>query len=189
MLEIGRAGYLEIIMRFGPVAVALSLMLATASSVGLSQRPDSQIDPRSMALLRDGQLALAAGRFDDAENTLESALAVDPRNRGAYVAIGQVARKQGLPGKAIRMYGNALALEPNDPVALAEQGEAMVQRGAVVRAKANLAKLQGLCKKGCAQAVELAAAIAKGPPVAVVTAQANDKVPPKGQEQTTTTKP
>jgi tetratricopeptide (TPR) repeat protein len=141
-----------------------------------------------MALLRDGQLALAAGRLDEAENTLETALAVDPRNRGAYIAIGQVARQQGLPGKAIRMYGNALALEPNDTLALAGQGAAMVQRGAVVRAKANLAKLQGLCKKGCAPATELAAAIAKGPPVAVVTAQANDKVPPKGQE-TTTTKP
>src|SRR5580698_7562740 len=99
-----------------------------------------------MALLHDGQVALAAHRLEDAENTLESALAVDPRNRGAYLAIGQVARQQGLPGKAIRMYGNALALEPNDPVALAGQGEAMVQRGAVVRAKANLAKLQGLCK-------------------------------------------
>ena len=173
-------------MRFGPVAVALSLMLATASSIGIGQRPDNQIDPRSMALLRDGQAALAAGRLDDAEDALETALAVDPRNRGAYVAIGQVARKQGLPGKAIRMYGNALALEPNDLVALAGQGEAMVQRGAVTRAKANLAKLQGLCKKGCAPATELAAAIAKGPPAPVVTAQATDKVPPKGQEMITT---
>jgi tetratricopeptide (TPR) repeat protein len=188
MLATGRSPYLEIIMRFGPVAVALSLMLATASSIGLGQRPDNQIDPRSMTLLRDGQTALAAGRLEEAENALETALAVDPRNRGAYIAIGQVARQQGLPGKAIRMYGNALALEPNDTVALAGQGEAMVQRGAVTRAKANLAKLQGLCKKACAPAIELAAAIAKGPPVAVVTAQATDKVPPKGQE-TTTTKP
>jgi len=186
MVEIGRSPYLEIIMRFGPLAIALSLMLATASSIGFGQRPDSQIDPRSMSLLRDGQTALAAGRLDDAENALETALAVDPRNRGAYIAIGQVARQQGLPGKAIRMYGNALALEPNDAVALAGQGEAMVQRGAVTRAKANLTKLQGLCKKGCPQIAELTAAIAKGPPVAVVTAQATDKVPPKGQESTTT---
>ncbi len=175
-------------MRFGPVAVALSLMLATVSSIGLGQRPDSQIDPRSMALLNDGQVALAAGRLEEAENILETALAVDARNRGAYIALGQVARKQDLPGKAIRMYGNALALEPTDTVALAGQGEAMVERGAVVRAKANLAKLQGICKKACAPATELAAAIAKGPPAAVVTAQATDKVPPKGQE-TTTTKP
>ena len=80
---------------------------------------------------------------DEAENTLETALAVDPRNRGAYIAIGQVARQQGLPGKAIRMYGNALALEPNDTVALAGQGEAMVQRGAVTRAKANLDQAPG----------------------------------------------
>jgi cytochrome c-type biogenesis protein CcmH/NrfG len=179
---------LEIIMRFGPVAVALSLMLATVSSIGLGQRPDSQIDPRSMALTREAQTALAAGRLDDAENTLETALAVDPRNRGAYITLGQVARQQGLPGKAIRMYGNALGLEPSDIVALTGQGEAMVQRGAVERAKANLTKLQTLCKKGCTQVTDLTAAIAKGPPAEVVTAQASDKVPPKGQE-TTTTKP
>lgn len=172
-------------MRFGPLAVALSLMLATASSVVMGQRPDNQIDPRSLSLLRDGQAALAAGRYEDAENSLETALAVDPRNRAAYLVLGQVARQQGLPGKAIRMYGDALVLEPNDPQALAGQGEAMVQRGAVERAKANLTKLQGVCKKGCAAASELAAAIAKGPPAAVVTAQASDKVPPKGEEETT----
>jgi hypothetical protein len=84
------------------------------------------------------------------------------------------------------MYGNALVLEPNDPQALAGQGEAMVQRGAVARARENLAKLQGLCKKGCPQVAELTAAIAKGPPAAVVTAQASDKVPPKGDEDATT---
>jgi tetratricopeptide (TPR) repeat protein len=187
MLGVARPQVLEIIMRFGPVAVALSLTLATASSVCLGQRPDSQIDPRSLSLLRSAQTAIAAGRLDDAEDLLETALAVDPRNRAAYIEIGQVARRQGLPGKAIRMYGNALALEPNDLVALAGQGEAMMQRGAVVRAKANLAKIQGLCKKGCVQLSELSAAIAKGPPPAVMTAQAApDKVPPKGQESTTT---
>ena len=172
-------------MRFGPLAIALSLMLATASSIGFGQRPDSQIDPRSMSLLRDGQTALAAGRLDDAENALETALAVDPRNRGAYIAIGQVARQQGLPGKAIRMYGNALALEPNDAVALAGQGEAMVQKGAVERARVNLARINQLCKGACPQAAALNAAIAKGPPVEVAAAQTNTKVPPKGQEEKT----
>ena len=174
-------------MRFGPVAVALSLMLATVSSIGLGQRPDSQIDPRSMALLAKGQAAQAAGNLDAATDALETALAVDPRNRVAFVTIGQVAEARGLPGKAIRFYREALLLEPNDvPGAEAGQGEAMVQRGAITRAKANLAKLQALCKKACAPATELAAAIAKGPPAAVVTAQASDKVPPKGQDATTT---
>ena len=49
--------------------------------------------------------------------------------------------------------------------------------------KANLARIRTMCKGVCPPADTLAAAIAKGPPVAVRTAQASDKVPPKGQEQ------
>ena len=65
---------------------------------------------------------------------LETALAVDPRNRGAFVDLARVAEKQHLFGKAIRMTSKALLLEPNDPDAIAVQGEAMVEMGAVARA-------------------------------------------------------
>jgi len=173
-------------MRFSPIAVALSLALATVSSVGQSQRPDDQINPRSIALLQQGEAARKAGNLNAATDALETALAIDPRNRAAYIALGRVAQAQALPGKAIRMYREALALEPNDVAALGGQGEAMVQKGAVERAKANLAKIKALCKADCAPATQLAAAIAKGPPAAVVTAQATSAVPPKGEEAATT---
>jgi Tfp pilus assembly protein PilF len=176
----------ELLMRFSPVALVLALGLATLSSSSFGQRRDDQIDPRSMALLRQGEALRAAGNFTGAEDMLESALAIDPRNRGAYVALARVAQGQGLPGKAVRLYRDALALDPNDLTALAGQGEAMVQKGAVERARVNLARINQLCKNGnCPQAVALNAAIAKGPPAAVVTAQATTKVPPKGQEEQT----
>ncbi|MDB5690931.1 MAG: hypothetical protein JWL91_2807 [Sphingomonas bacterium] len=173
-------------MRFSPIAVALSLSLAVVSSAGQGQKADDQINPRSLALLQQGEAARRAGNLVAANDLLETALAVDPRNRAAFVALGHVAQAQQLPGKAIRFYREALVLEPNDPAALGGQGEAMVQKGAVERAKQNLAKLQAVCKAGCPAASQLAAAIAKGPPVAVVTAQATTIVPPKGQEATTT---
>jgi len=92
---------------------------------------------------------------------------VDPRNRAAFVSLGQVAEERGLPGKAIRLYREALLLEPNDVSALKGQGEALVAKGAVARAKDNLAKIRTLCgKAGCADATVLAATIAKGPPIA-----------------------
>ena len=98
---------------------------------------------------------------------LESALAVDPRNRGAFVDIARVAEKQHLFGKAIRMTNKALVLEPNDPDAIAVQGEAMVEMGATARAQENLQKLQTICRgKGCPQVAELSAAITRGPTVA-----------------------
>ncbi|WP_156679197.1 tetratricopeptide repeat protein [Sphingomonas profundi] len=173
-------------MRFSPVAVALSLTLAIASSAGQGQRPDDQINPKSVALVQQADAARRAGNLVGANDLLETALAVDPRNRAAFIALAGVARQQELPGKAIRLYREALALEPNDTAALAGQGEAMVQKGAVERARANLARIKTLCKVDCAPATELSAAIVKGPPPAVVTAQATTVVPPKGKEATTT---
>ena len=172
-------------MRFTPPVIALGLALLTVSSQGVGQKPDDAINPRSTALVKQADGLRASGDLSGAQDLLETALAVDPRNRDAYIALGRVAQAQALPGKAIRFYNDALALKPDDVNALSAQGDAMVQRGAMERAKANLARIQTLCKTSCAPATTLAAAIAKGPPAAVQTAQANDKVPPKGQERTT----
>jgi Tfp pilus assembly protein PilF len=163
---------LELFMRFSPPAVALALALATVSSVGHSQRPDDVIDPRSVMLVTQARADLAAGRTDAANDALESALAVDPRNRAAFGLMASIAQGQGLPGKAIRLYREALMIEPNDVGALAGQGEAMVQKGAMTKAKENLTKIKSLCgAKSCADGVRLSAAIDKGPPVVVQAAQ------------------
>lgn len=160
-------------MRLTPIALSVALALATMATAGHGQRPDDQIDARSIALMQQGQALTAAGRYSEAIDSLETALAVDPRNRQAYVALARVAQAQKLPGKATRLYGEALKLEPNDVGALAGQGEALVQRGAVERAKRNLERIKSLCKDPCPQATTLAAVIAKGPPPEVVTARAN----------------
>jgi Tfp pilus assembly protein PilF len=170
-------------MRFSPAAVALALVLATVSSSVESQKPDDQIDPRSVALVAKAEAARGAGQLSQAQDLLETALAIDPKNRGAYIAMGHVATAQALPGKAVRFYREALTIDPNDVAALSGQGVALVERGAVERAKANLAKIRTLCKADCAPAATLAAAITKGPPPPVVTAQNNTTVPPKGKEE------
>ncbi len=131
-----------------------------------SQKTDDQILPRSMEMLRQGETLLAAGRFAEADDVLETALAVDPRNRAAFVLMARVAQKQKLFGQAIRFTNKALALEPRDRDALVVQGEAMVELGALPRAKDNLVKLQKLCPSGCQQLAMLSAAINRGPTVA-----------------------
>ena len=156
-------------MRISLVSAAAALALLSVSTSLNAQRADDQIDARSVALLERGKAARAAGDLDTANGLIESALAVDPRNRAGYLALAEIARAQGLPGKAIRFYREALTLEPNDQAALRGQGEAMVQKGAVERARENLARLKTLCGN-CADATQLAAAIAKGPP-ATATAQ------------------
>jgi Tfp pilus assembly protein PilF len=169
-------------MRPIPVAVAAALAIAAVTSGAGAQRPDSQINPKSLALLQEGEAQRAAGNFTASAEMIETALALDPRNRAAYVALARTAQAQGLSGKAIRLYREALALEPNDLAALSGQGEALVSKGAVERAKLNLTRIRSLCKAECAPATTLAAAIAKGPPPAVVAAQSATTVPPKGKE-------
>ena len=134
---------------------ARSLLIGAAglalAAPAVSQRADDQILPKSVELQRQAREAVAAGKFEQAEDLLETALAVDPRNRGAFVDIARVAEKQHLFGKAIRMTNKALLLEPNDPDAIAVQGEAMVEMGATARAQANLQKLQAICGRRAAR--------------------------------------
>ena len=106
----------------------LSSALPLAAPVA-GQRADDQILPKSVELQRQAQRRSPPASSTQAEDLLETALAVDPRNRGAFVDIARVAEKQHLFGKAIRMTNKALLLEPNDPDAIAVQGEAMVEHG------------------------------------------------------------
>lgn len=152
-----------------------SLAAAVLAAPLASQRPDDQIHPRSVELMRQGEALLASGKFVEADDALEASLTVDPRNRTAFVVMARVAQKQRLFGQAIRFTNRALALEPRDLDALAVQGEAMVELGAVPRARDNLAKLQKLCPSGCKQLTTLSAAISRGPSVASLKAPAIPK--------------
>jgi Tfp pilus assembly protein PilF len=154
-------------MRLVPRILIISLAAVALAGPVTAQRADDQLQPRSVELQRQGKAALTAGKLDQAEDLLETALAVDPRNRWAFVDLARVAEKQQLHGKAIRMTNRALMLEPNDPDAIAVQGEAMVELGATARAQQNLQKLQSICApRGCPQVAQLSAAISRGPSVA-----------------------
>ena len=150
-------------MRLLHCILLVGLAAGTLAAPVSSQKPDDQISPRSLELMRQGESLLAAGKFVEADDALEASLAVDPRNRAAFVVMARVAQKQKLFGQAIRFTNKALSLEPRDLDALAIQGEAMVELGAVPRARENLSKLQKLCPSGCRQLASLTAAISRGP--------------------------
>jgi cytochrome c-type biogenesis protein CcmH/NrfG len=131
-----------------------------------SQKSDDQIAPHSVELQKQAEVDLTAGRLTEATDALETALAVDPRNRAAFVSLARVAQQQKLYGKAVRLTNKALSLDPNDVNALLVQGEAMVELGASARAQTNLQKLKSLCPQGCAQLSNLSSALSRGPAVA-----------------------
>ncbi len=41
---------MELLMRLSPIALTVAIALATMASAGQGQKPDDQIDPRSVAL-------------------------------------------------------------------------------------------------------------------------------------------
>lgn len=164
---------MRISVRFLMLGAAATLL---ASPV-VGQLPDNQISPQSVQLQQQAEAQIAAGKLSEAADLLETALAVDPRNRSAFVDLARVAKQQKLFGKSIRLANEALQLEPNDLDALAVQGEAMVELGAIPRARENLVKLQKLCGSNpCRQVAALSAAISRGPTVASAKAP---EVPPK----------
>ena len=145
-------------MRFSPAAIALSLTLAVMSSASIGARADKGINAQSIALMKAGDQEASAGRMDDAIGWYESALAVDPRNRAAYVAMARAVKAQGLNGKAIGFYKQALELEPNDQIALAEQADALLSKGAIEMARKNIARLKTLCRTDCTAVTRLSLA-------------------------------
>jgi tetratricopeptide (TPR) repeat protein len=163
-------------MRLSAVAALVIGFACVAIALPASgQRADVQIFPKSVEYQHQGEALLAAGKLEEAEDVLEAALAADPRNRWAFVDIAKVAERQRLFGKAVRMTNKALILEPNDPDAIAVQGEAMVELGAMTRAQANLQKLQRICARGCPQLSRLSSAITRGRSVAAVKVPSNSK--------------
>jgi tetratricopeptide (TPR) repeat protein len=176
----------KILMRFSPAAIALSFSLALMSSAGIGKKADYDIDPQSVAMVVEGDTAIKAQKVEEAIDWYQSALAVDPRNRVAYLAMARAVKTQGLNGKAIRYYSEALELDPNDLTALAEQGDVMVAKGAIVAAKANLARLKMLCRSDCGRVDALALNISKAGQKPTLQASAIEIKPVVGEVQAKT---
>lgn len=159
-------------MRYYPAAIALSLVVAVTASAGFSAAPPQPLDPRAAALVAEGRAALGSGNVDQAIDAFESALAVQPGEPAIFLDLAEATRRQGLQGKALHYYREVLERDPQNVAAIAGEGAAMVEKGAIEKAKRNLVRLQGLCGDKCAATQSLAAALAKGPAPVLVSAEA-----------------
>ncbi|HYD25626.1 MAG TPA: hypothetical protein VEB68_12605 [Croceibacterium sp.] len=157
-------------MRHTPAAVALSLLAAVTASVGYGA--DRQPDPRAAALIAEGRSELAQGQDQAAIDSFEAALAVDPAYTPIYLELAEAARHQGLQGKAIHYYREALEREPDNLAAISGEGAALAEKGAVEKARRNLAQLESICGGECDETRQLAAVLARGPQPTVLTAEA-----------------
>jgi tetratricopeptide (TPR) repeat protein len=148
-------------MRISPsllvaIVLAVSLTGAALETPALAQQESAE----SAALLAEGERLASRGEFAEAIGYFEAALVADPRNAAAYAGLGRIAVDQSLPGTAIGYFREALTLSPDSRAALEGQGRAYLARGAVNRARANLARIQSLCgADDCPEARDLAARI------------------------------
>ena len=113
-------------------------------------------------LIAQGRAALAAGKPQDAIDAYEAALAVDPAYTPIFNELADAARIEGLQGKAIRYYRETLARDPGNLAAISGEGSAMVEKGALEKAKRNLAQLESLCGETCPETMALQTTIARG---------------------------
>ena len=155
-------------MRYLPAAAALSLLAAVTASVGYGA--ERAPDPRAAALVAEGRAALNAGETQGAIDLFEAALAVDPAYTPIYLELAEAARQEGLQGKAIHYYRAALERDPKNFAAISGEGEALLEKGAVEKARRNLAQLESMCGSACDETRQLAAAL-DSPPT-VLTAEA-----------------
>lgn len=158
-------------MRYYAAALALSLLAGVTASAGYSA-PVQSLDPRAAALVNQGESELSAGRIDQSIDAYEAALAIQPGNVPVLLGLAQATRRQGMQGKALHYYRLALVSDPQNFFAIAGEGAALAEKGAVEKARRNLARLQGLCGQNCEATRQLTAAIARGPSQRVVTADA-----------------
>lgn len=156
-------------MRYTPAALALSLLAAVTASVsyGASREPN----PRAAALVAEGRSELASGQVQAAIDSFEAALTIDPGHTAVYLDLAEAARQEGLQGKAIHYYREALEREPDNFAAISGEGEALLEKGAVEKARRNLAQLESMCGDQCNETRQLAAALARDPQPGVQTAE------------------
>jgi len=57
------------------------------------------------------------------------------------------------------------------------EGQALLEKGAIEKAKRNLARLENVCGRDCTETRDLAAALARGPVERVVTAEGAKPAP------------
>jgi len=152
----------DILMRFTPAALALSLLVATTSSVTYSA-PREVLGPRAAALVAEGRAAQASGQVNAAIDAYEAALVLEPGSVSILLNLAEASRQHGMQGKAIRYYRNALDSDPRNLAAIAGEGAALAEKGALEKARRNLARLKGICGLDCSATQQLAAVIDKGP--------------------------
>ena len=134
-----------------------SLMAAPVLAAGTSDGSSATTAPAE-ATYEQAKATVDAGKFKDALPMLVMLTKDNAKNADAWNLLGFTYRKLGQLDDSNTAYLKVLAINPNHLGALEYQGELFITTGKLDMAKANLAKLKGLCGN-CEQVGDLAKAL------------------------------
>lgn len=129
--------------------IALAGMVAFSAALSGQIAADDKYRDVSKVLVIQAVIAQKSDKSEEAQILFERALVADPANLQALIGLGKTHEAQGRIGRGLKYYRQALAIDPNEHIALEAQAVAFLKRDLVERAEANHAKLERLCTDGC----------------------------------------
>lgn len=140
------------VLGFGLILSPALPALAAGSSDGSSEASGGA------TTYAEAEAVVKAGNYAAALGMLAGLVKADPQNADAWNLLGFTYRNLGQVKESDAAYLKVLAINPNHLGALEYQGELFIQTGRIDAARANLAKLQGLCGT-CEEAEDLEKAL------------------------------
>ncbi len=144
--------------RAGPYLLLADLMIYSGDTDKALAYADQGLArfPKDARLLSERARALLlADRLTDCAAEVRAALSADPRSVDAYIAQGDLARRQGLADEARAAYLSALALNPNDSRAWYGLGVVHSEREDLRRGRSELHRALALDSTGAGYRGEL----------------------------------
>lgn len=133
-----------------------SILAAPVFAVGTSD--DSSAETAAISGYDEAKALIDAGDYSTALPKLLVLTAAEPKNADAWNLLGYTHRKLGQFDDSALAYTQALTLNPDHLGALEYQGELFLQTGKPDLAKANLARIKGICGD-CEESEDLEKAI------------------------------
>ena len=143
---------------------AVSAALAGQQAAQAPLPPAEKVSAAGDLLYGEAVALINLRRYDAALASLYRAAEAFGPHPDVLTYLGYTQRKLGRPERAEDYYRQALAVAPEHRGALEYYGELKVERGDLAGARANLAKLEAICRFGCYEAEELRRWIESGPP-------------------------
>lgn len=148
--------------RFAVIAAAAALAFSATHAAGMGSGPSNDPPPAAKGPqggYNEAERAVKAKQYEKAIEQLRAVLAAEPRNVNALNYMAYSHRELGRYNEALGFYRQALAIDANHRGANEYLGQLYLKMGRVAEARAQLAKLERLCGRGCEEYESLRAAM------------------------------